>query len=267
MRYLIVAITCIIMNVTARMPEKSIVIITCSYNNSKWYEWNLDSIRTQKYTNYKCIYIDDCSTDGTADLVQEYIDRHNLHDTVILVRNSERKGAMCNQYTAISACNDDDIIIICDGDDRFAHRKVLRRINKVYSKFDVWLTYGQFREYPSGAIGFCRPMPARVILYNAFRSYVVIPSHLRTFYAGLFKEINVEDLMHDGEFLPMVCDIAAMFPMIEMARDHFKFIPEVLLEYNAVNDLNDHKVSKELQRKLDLVIRNRPRYKKITNLF
>jgi glycosyltransferase involved in cell wall biosynthesis len=267
MRLLILVVTSML-SIDARLAEKKIVIVTCSYNNRQWYTWNLDSIRTQKYTNYTCIYIDDCSSDGTADLVQEYIDTYNLHDTFILVRNSERKGAMCNQYTTITTyCNDDDIIIICDGDDRFAHRAVLSRINKIYSTLDVWLTYGQFKEYPSGEIGFCRPMPVRVIIYNAFRSYLAIPSHLRTFYAGLFKKIRVEDLMYEGEFLPMVCDIATMFPMIEMARDHFQFIPEVLLEYNAANELNDHKVSRELQRSLDLVIRNRPRYKKVESLF
>lgn len=267
MRSLILVVTCMVLHLTARRPEKSMVIITCSYNNSQWYEWNLDSIRTQKYSNYKCIYIDDCSSDGTADLVQAYINKYDLQDTIILVRNSERKGAMYNQYAAINACNDDDIIIICDGDDRFAHHKVLRYINRIYSKFDVWLTYGQFKEYPSKEIGFCEPIPSRIVAYNAFRSYTSVPSHLRTFYARLFKYINVEDLMYEGEFLPMGCDIAAMFPMIEMACDHFKFIPKVLLEYNAVNELNDHKVSKELQRKLDLHIRNRARYKKVTRIF
>ena len=73
--------------------------------------------------------------------------------------------------------------------------------------------------------------------------------------------------MIDGEFVKMSCDLTAMFPMIEMARDHFTFIGDVLLMYNGVNGLNDHKVSKTLQRSVDLIIRARPAYEKIENPF
>ena len=59
----------------------------------------------------------------------------------------------------------------------------------------------------------------------------------------------------------MCADIGAMFPMIEMARDgHFKFISDVLLVYNGQNNINDHKISKALQRATDLDIRSKPRY-------
>ncbi len=238
--------------------KKHIVVLTCSYENKKYYKWNLDSIRAQDYDNFHVLYIDDCSPDGTGSLVQEYLDEHNMHDRVHLIRNVERKGAMCNQYEAIHQhCSDDDIVVICDGDDRFAHPHVLSYINEVYNQSDIWLTYGQFVEYPSGIRGFCIPMPAHIVNDNAFRKFSHMPSHLRTFYAGLFKQVRVEDFMMNGEFLEMACDVAAMMPMIEMARaGHFKFIPHVLLEYNAANVLNDHKRSKVLQRSTDVYIRS-----------
>src|SRR5439155_169196 len=128
-------------------------------------------------------------------------------------------------------------------------------INRVYSNPNIWLTYGQFREYPKGTPGFCCPMPTWVVENNAFRDFTHTPSHLRTFYAGLFKRIQKEDLMYEGDFFKMDADIATMFPMIEMARGgHFRFIKEVLLDYNAVNPINDHKLG-TLQHELDLVIR------------
>ena len=237
--------------------ERRIVVLVCSYNNKPWYRWNLDAIRKQRYSNYHVLYIDDCSPDGTGQLVQEYIDEHQWHDKVTLVRNTVRRGPMANQYHAVhDYCDDMDIVVICDGDDRFAHADVLSFVNKVYADGSVWLTYGQFKVYPSGARGFCCPMPEAVVKNNAFRRFVHIPSHLRTFYAGLFKQIKLEDLMYDGAFLKMDADIAAMFPMIEMARDHFRFIPNVLLEYNDANVLNEHKISRELQIKLDKHIRS-----------
>jgi glycosyltransferase involved in cell wall biosynthesis len=246
--------------------KKHIVVLACSYNNSQWYRWNLDSIRNQDYDNYHVLYIDDCSSDGTGALVQEYLDEHDMHERVHLVRNKERKGAMYNQYHGIhSYCKDSDIVVICDGDDRLAHSHVLSYINEVYNDPNVWLTYGQFREYPSGALGFCCPMPASVVRNNSFRKFSHIPSHLRTYYAGLFKQVHVEDFMMDGEFLKMAPDIAAMMPMIEMARDHFKFIPHVLLDYNAANVLNEHKISKSVQRSVDLYVRSIKPYEKISS--
>ncbi len=144
---------------------------------------------------------------------------------------------------------------------------MLEYINRVYSDPSVWLTYGQFREWPSGNHGFCRQMPDDIVKGNVFREFTHIPSHLRTFYAGLFKKIKIEDLMYEGNFMRMTGDIAAMFPMIEMARDHFRFIDTVLLDYNAANPLNNYKVGVGLERKLDLVIRSRKRYEKIASPF
>ena len=55
--------------------------------------------------------------------------------------------------------------------------------------------------------------------------------------------------MEEGgeSWLPMTGDIAAMFSMIEMAQDHFKFIPKILLVYNNANPINNYKVSKKLE--------------------
>jgi hypothetical protein len=49
--------------------EKPIVVITASYNNKQWCRLNVNSIVNQKYTNWRLIYIDDCSTDTTPDIV------------------------------------------------------------------------------------------------------------------------------------------------------------------------------------------------------
>ena len=48
-------------------------IITPSYNNEEWIEYNLASILNQAYTNYKVTYIDDASTDSTYEKVKEIV--------------------------------------------------------------------------------------------------------------------------------------------------------------------------------------------------
>jgi Glycosyltransferases, probably involved in cell wall biogenesis len=247
--------------------QKHIVIVVCSYNNSKYYQWNLDSIFAQKYNNYHVIYVDDCSPDDTFNLVQEHVAQRDMQEKCILVGNQTRVKALANLYNAINSCKSTDIIAILDGDDRFAHDQVLQKINDTYKNPNIWLTYGQFREWPQGRHGFCTPYPQTVTECGGFRYHMDTPSHLRTFYAGLFHKIRKEDLMFQGDFFPMTYDLAIMFPMIEMAGANHIFIPDILVDYNTVNDINDHKVSKGEQRKYDLIIRARTCYSKVDNPF
>ena len=148
------------------------------------------------------------------------------------------------------------MIGLLDGDDWLAHNKVLSHVAKVYKKEDVWLTYGQYQLWPENRIGHCKPYAAHVIKDNSFRHVQgQLPSHFRTFYAWLFQAIKLEDLQYQGEFFPVTWDMAMMFPMIEMAGEHHKCIPEVLYIYNIDNPLNDFKMHTDLQAKLDRHIR------------
>lgn len=247
--------------------ERHIVVVICSYNNSNFYKWNLDSVVSQEYTNYHVVYVDDCSSDDTYRLVTEYLKDHPAKDHFIVMQNQERRKALANLYYTIRSCKPTDIIVILDGDDRFTHSRVLQRINQAYADPNIWLTYGQFREYPSGVFGFCRPYPRHIIERNTFRYYPDTPSHLRTFYAGLFHKIKKEDLLYQGDFFPMTYDLAIMFPMIEMARTHHIFIGDILVDYNNNNPLNDHNLGKGLQRKYDLIIRARNCYSEVASPF
>ncbi len=208
--------------------ERPLVIVIPSYNNAKYYQKNLDSVFKQKYENYRVIYIDDCSPDGTYDLVKQYITEHVQEDRMLLFKNKERRGALTNHYKAVHLCADHEIVIQLDGDDWFAHEHVLARINKAYDNPNVWLTYGQHRVYPTGERGKCRHMPEAVIKRQAYREYDWITSALRTFYAGLFKRIKLQDLLYEGDFFATSCDLAFMYPMLEMAAGRIKFIDEVL---------------------------------------
>ena len=102
---------------------------------------------------------------------------------------------------------------------------------------------------------------------NAFRYFQPAPSHLRTFYAKLFKKIDKEDLCEDNNFYEYTYDLAMMFPMLEMAGERFQYISKYLYVYNDDNNFNDHKVGKVKQRKTDLRIRNKNRYCRIDSLF
>lgn len=239
--------------------EKKIVIIIPSYNNAKWCMQTLDSVRNQHYENFQIIYINDNSSDTTAQQVETYIKEHALENKCMLINNIKRVGAFENLYNAIYMCDNDSIVATLDGDDQLAHPYVLKILNSVYQDPQVWLTYGQFRVFPGGKIWYCTTFSDNTIKNNAFRKTDFLVSHLRTFYAGLFKLIKKEDLLYDGAFYPMSWDKAMMAPMIEMAGNRFKYIRDILYLYNNANPINDHKVDIAFQTHLNqLILQKRP---------
>lgn len=241
------------------------VIIVPSYNNIKYYKRNIDMIIAQDkhYKNWAAIYIDDCSEDGTGDAVACYVKERGYEHKIFVVKNTQRRGALYNVYNVVHRCKDDKIIVICDGDDWFAHDKALWRINLAYQDPNVWLTYGQFIIHPSGKLGQCEALPEEIINNNEYRSYKWVTSHVRTYYAGLFKKIKKEDLMINGNFYPMATDFATMFPMLEMAGGRIAFIPDVIYVYNAVNPINLFRSAGGKQKAYGEHIRKMPHYQKI----
>jgi len=245
------------------IPEKPIVVVIPSYNNSQWYGRNLGSVLAQQYKNYRVFYIDDCSTDGTYGLVEKYLAMHDTMHRIILRRNEHNVGALHSLYHVAHATDDRTIVVVVDGDDWLAHNGVLAHINKIYSQEEVLMTYGTFMIYPTGKIdpyGVCRPYPRE--MPNCFRTCSWRASHLRTFYAGLFKLIKKEDLMSDGVFLPSSQDLAQMIPMLEMSGGRYRCLEDVLYVYNHANLRNHDKDSATLQRQTSLrkMIESKPSY-------
>lgn len=236
------------------LEKKKFVVLIASFNNEPYAVRNLRSVFEQDYDNYRVIYIDDASTDNTVNLVKEMIHTYNQETRVTLLCNQENKGPLPNQYYAIMSCQDDEIIVTLDGDDWFAHTGVLSLLNRYYNDENVWLTYGQLIEYPSYKRGSCKEPLFNHLKrgkirdgWHYLRKHEWLFSQLRTFYAGLFKRIKLKDLLENGNFYRVAGDIVIMCPMLEMARDHAKFVPEILYVYNRETPLNDDKIWKKEQ--------------------
>ncbi len=240
-------------------PVSQMVIITASYNNAEWVEKYFNSLAQQTFNDWITVYIDDCSTDGTFEIMESLVKTHGMEKQFVLMKNKKRLGHLLNQYSAIYACTADSIIVILDGDDWLAHEHALQTIHEAYADGTTWLTYGQFWYLKKDKKGFCKPIPPEVIEKNDIRAISWRTSHPRTFYAGLFHQIKFEDLLYEGYFYPKCADVATMFPMIEMAGTHVKFIPDILYIYNDNNPISYHHDPSE-QRKIEAYLKTKERY-------
>lgn len=102
------------------MQKKSLVSIAiATYNGSFFLKEQLDSIYNQTYKNIEVVVTDDCSSDSTLQILEEYHQKHGL----IYHSNEHNLGFLKNFEKAISLCNG-DYIALCDQDDVWIPNKI-----------------------------------------------------------------------------------------------------------------------------------------------
>lgn len=253
---------------TTICAKNNFVIIIPSYNNSAWVKKNLDSVFEQTYKNFRVIYIDDISTDGTGKLVENYVKQNGLQKKLKLIKNQKKMLALGNTYYAVHSCNPSEIVVILDGDDWFDNKDVLSCLNETYNDKNIWMTFGSFRYFPSNRVCERPRLNSNMTLRNKVREDAEhVWYHVRSFYAGLFQKIKKEDLLFEGKFFEMSGDGAYMIPMFEMAGQHYRFIDKVLYIYNQSGYNHDWAKNYELANKLAAIIRGRQSYEKLNRLF
>lgn len=222
-------------------------LVIVGENNGATVAKTLASVFSQNYENYHVLYIDDASDDGSFDLARDLIYDSGLLGQVTLARNEKRLGVLANLVRAVQSFPDEEIVVVLHGEDWLAHEWVLQRLNAYYADPDVWLTYGQYRDFPTYQMGTCRAFTE-----PTFRSQPNALSHLNTFYAALFKKVRESDFILAGKFLSACSDMAYMTPMLEMGQSHSKFIAEILY---INNQQAGHKEDREVQMRCEQFIR------------
>jgi len=239
-------------------------IVVPFYNAERWLPKCISSLKSQRYKNFECILIDDISTDDSYLTATELISEL---DNFKLIKNSNKKYALENIVNGIDTlnCDDEDVILMVDGDDWLANTFVLNRLNQIYSERDPLMTYGSYCYHPTGQIG-VEPSryPQQIVESNSFREDQWRASHLRTFKYKLWKNLNKKDLQDSsGKYYTMAYDQAIMLPLLEMASEKAVYIDDILYTYNRENPNNIDKTKAQKQAGIANEIRRKPKYKKL----
>lgn len=95
-------------------------IVMAAYNGARFIRPQLDSLLAQAYDNLEIVIVDDCSTDDTRSICEEYL----LRDARIrLIALAENRGAVHAFETGLAAARG-DYIALCDQDDIFDPQKI-----------------------------------------------------------------------------------------------------------------------------------------------
>lgn len=250
--------------------ENKFLIITPSYNNSDWVEYNLASVLNQTYTNWRLIYIDDNSTDDTFAKASEIL---KDNPKCRLIKNEVNKGATANYFENLESYVEDpqEIIVHLDGDDWLVDESVLENLNKFYNEKDCWMTYGGFLCYDGtdqAAVPFPQGTEYPDFIHNhkKYREDAWRASHMRTYRGFLMQAYNRNDLksLIDGEYYWHASDLAFQFPFMEMCpKEKIGVVDFSTYVYNQTKSNTTRTREREdaSNHKYEIEIRNRKKYK------
>ena len=104
-----------------------ISIVVIAYNKEKYIHECIDSILFQE-TEKEIICIDDCSTDNTYNILQEYAQKYK---EMVVYQNNENSGTVFSRYRGLSHCNGKYMMFV-DVDDALLPNSLKKLYQEAY---------------------------------------------------------------------------------------------------------------------------------------
>jgi glycosyltransferase involved in cell wall biosynthesis len=123
------------------MPKKNIKtvdIIIPVYNSEKVIAKTLNYILKSRYTEFKIVISDDCSTDSTVNIIKQY--QEEYPEKIVLHVNEENLGVTKNCNICLMLTNA-DIVMFCGHDDYFYEDKIFKCLQCFEDNPKVSLVY------------------------------------------------------------------------------------------------------------------------------
>jgi glycosyltransferase involved in cell wall biosynthesis len=241
-------------------------IISAMFNFSDKVCRNIEMLKKQSHADFQCVLIDDLSADDTVEQAQKAI---GTDPRFLLIKNTERKFKTRNIVEGIYTANpeDEDVIVVVDGDDYLAHENCLQILADHYKRHHCWMTYGSHQLENGKQDKIAGAYSEKTIKKNNFRKVKWRGSPPRTYLFKLFKKIQpdafsiseneyrqalrrsllkgrwrqwyywrqidyLELLDSTHQYTRRIDDRSFFYPMLEMAGPRACFIPDVLYVYD-----------------------------------
>jgi glycosyltransferase involved in cell wall biosynthesis len=111
-----------------QIEQPLFTVATITYNSSKWVRQAIESVLSSSYTDFEYIILDDCSSDDTWEIVQQYQDNR-----IVAFRNEFNIREYPNRNKVLQHAKGKYILYI-DGDD-ILYKNTLRNLAEYISAF------------------------------------------------------------------------------------------------------------------------------------
>lgn len=109
-----------------------------SYNTASYIAESIQSVIEQTYQNWELIIVDDCSTDGTVEIIKKFVDKR-----ICFFINERNSGAAVSRNKALREAKGKYVAFL-DSDDRWNKRKLEIQL-KFMKKSGYSFTYTDYR--------------------------------------------------------------------------------------------------------------------------
>jgi len=121
---------------TVAGKKPGVSIIVPNYNHAQYLPQRLESIFNQTYQDFEVILLDDCSTDNSLDILEEYAQRGGVQ----IVKNDQNSGSPFRQWLRGLDLAKADICWIAESDD-ISERAFLETLLPAFNDRRVKLAY------------------------------------------------------------------------------------------------------------------------------
>src|ERR1700760_1987549 len=121
-----------------RDTQNKISVALCTYNGERFLGRQLASIQQQTRLPDELVACDDCSTDRTLEILNDFAAAAGF--PVNIIRNEEKLGVAANFERAIRLCQG-SLIALCDQDDIWYPSRLERSEEEFVAHPDVGLVF------------------------------------------------------------------------------------------------------------------------------
>lgn len=222
-------------------------ILLATYNGEQYLREQLDSIMCQTYSNFRLLISDDCSSDSTKEILEEYVEK----DKRIIVFSQEKNLGVVKNFEFLLKRVENKYFMFSDQDDIWNENKIEKSIkvieetesDLIYSDLEVVdsslnVTYSSYWKLK----GFYK----KIVKYNNFESL-----YLNNFITGCTM-LSKKELIE--EFLPLPNTSKFVLhdywiPLILSQKHKITYIEEPLIKYrqHKNNKVGSKKKTDELK--------------------
>ena len=197
------------------------VIIPC-YNAGKFIEHTLEALEKQKFQDFDVIMVDDCSTDNTCEVINNYKERSSMQ--ISYSRNETNSGPAFSRNLGITLSNA-EYVCFCDSDDWY-DENYLSRMMEAAQEFDSDMVLGGYKiVFSDNKPSIEHPLPVK---YGAISKKEALTLNVDSLCVLMTRrkiaaECPLPD-MRNGEDM-------AIIPVWMLHAQHFAVIPEAMYNY------------------------------------
>ena len=170
-------------------------IITPSYNTGRFISKTIESVLAQSYSNWELIIVDDCSTDNTDDIVNQYLSDERIR----YIKNEVNSGAAVSRNRALREAKGKWIAFL-DSDDLWEQDKLEKQIAFMEDN-DYHFSYTNYVEIDekSSPIGKSVTGPKRITKHGMY-NYCWMGCLTVMYDAEKVGLIQIEDIKKNNDY-------------------------------------------------------------------